>query len=86
MSKAKEYILNSWDRTTHSCTSASFNDTIIPLPYPYSVPSSFKETESVSGFMEMYYWDTYFLNVGLLLSRKTEQAINTISNEVFIRC
>lgn len=84
MSKVKEYILNSWDRTTHTCTSVSFDSTLIPLPFPYSVPSSFKETESVSGFMEMYYWDTYFLNVGLLLSRKTEQAINNANNMAFL--
>ena len=34
--------------------------------------------------MEMYYWDTYFLNVGLLLSGKTEQAINNADNMAFL--
>lgn len=34
------------------------NDTLIGLPYPYTVPA-------VGHFDELYYWDTYFTNKGL---------------------
>ncbi len=40
------------------------------LPYPYSVPCV------RDGFQDMYYWDTYFTNLGLLIDGDTEQALN----------
>jgi alpha,alpha-trehalase len=40
------------------------NGTLIGLPYPYLVPS----TKSLSAFLfdEMYYWDNYFIALGLI--------------------
>lgn len=32
----------------------------------------------------MYYWDTYFTNIGLLLSGKVEQAINNTENIAYL--
>ena len=50
------------------------HDTLIGLPFPYTTPC-------ISGmFQELYYWDTYFTNVGLLLSGMTEQAKCNIDN------
>ena len=46
----------------------------ISLPFPYTVPSISE------AFQEMYYWDTYFTNKGLLLLGKTELAINNVEN------
>lgn len=44
------------------------------LPYPYSVPC-------VKGmFQDMYYWDTYFTNLGLLSLGDVEQARNNTDN------
>jgi alpha,alpha-trehalase len=44
------------------------------LPKPYNVPCA-------SGmFQEMYYWDTYFTNRGLLLDGNVEQARNNVDN------
>ncbi|MCC8038965.1 MAG: glycoside hydrolase family 3 C-terminal domain-containing protein [Bacteroidales bacterium] len=40
------------------------------LRYPYSVPCV------RDGFQDMYYWDTYFTNLGLLIDGDTEQALN----------
>ena len=52
--------------------------TLIGLPYPYTVPC-------VSGtFQEMYYWDTYFTNKGLILSGEINQAKNNASNMFFL--
>ena len=51
----------------------------IGLPYPYTVPC-------VSGmFQEMYYWDTYFTNLGLILSDKLGQAKNNTDNILYPR-
>ena len=52
-------------------------DTIIGLPYPYSVPCP-------SHFQEMYYWDTYFLNFGLLATDNFQQAKNNVDNFLFL--
>lgn len=50
------------------------NDPLLGLPYPYIIPSA-------SGmFQEMYYWDTYFANKGLLLRGDTTQVRNNIDN------
>ncbi len=52
--------------------------TLIGLPKPYNVPS-------VSDhFQEMYYWDTYFLNRGLIILGNTEQAKNNAENMFYL--
>lgn len=53
-------------------------DSLIGLPRPYMVPSA-------SGlFQEMYYWDTYFTNKGLLLRGDIEQAKNHVDNLCYL--
>ena len=49
-------------------------DTIFGLPKPYSVPSP----ANCDGFHEMYYWDTYFTNLGLLAIGNIEQVRNNV--------
>ena len=44
------------------------------LPKPYIVPCA------ADNFQEMYYWDTYFSNVGLILRGDIEQAKNNVDN------
>lgn len=44
------------------------------LPYPYIIPSA------KDMFQEMYYWDTYFANKGLILWGELEQVRNNIEN------
>lgn len=72
----KEFILENWDRTIRENKEDVGN--LLGLPYPYTVPCI------ESTFQEMYYWDTYFTNIGLILSNKIEQAINNIENMVFL--
>ncbi|MEE1280391.1 MAG: trehalase family glycosidase [Oscillospiraceae bacterium] len=48
--------------------------TLIGLPYPYTVPCI------GDSFQELYYWDTYFINRGLILSGLIEQAKNNAEN------
>ena len=54
------------------------DDRRIGLPYPYTVPC-------VSDmFQEMYYWDTYFTNVGLIACGNIRQAKNNVDNILYL--
>ena len=72
----KAFILKNWDKTVR--TNTENQGDLIGLPKPYTVPC-------IEGtFQEMYYWDTYFTNIGLLLSGKVEQAINNTENIAYL--
>lgn len=47
---------------------------LIGLPYPYIIPSV------ADMFQEMYYWDSYFANAGLLILGDVAQARNNIDD------
>ncbi len=53
-------------------------DGLIGLPKPYSIPSI------TGAFQEMYYWDTYFTNVGLIIDHKVEQAKNNTEDILYL--
>ena len=48
------------------------------LPYPYIIPSV------ADMFQEMYYWDTYFANTGLIIRGDIEQAKNNADNLLYL--
>ena len=48
------------------------------LPKPYTVPCA------DGMFQEMYYWDSYFTNIGLLLDGDVEQAKNNVENLAYM--
>ena len=76
MEEASAYIARNWSSTVRYATEDQ--GTLIGLPRPYSTPS-------ISGvFQELYYWDTYFINVGLLASGQTKQAANNIENMFYL--
>ncbi len=66
-----DFIRSNWD----SCIKENQegDDTLIGLPYPYTVPA-------VGYFDEMFYWDTYFTNLGLMLDGRSLQAKNNTGN------
>lgn len=66
------YIRHSWNATVRFRPTDSIDH--IGLPHPYTVPC---KTEH---FQEMYYWDTYFTNVGLLIDGRQELAIGNTEN------
>lgn len=72
----KDYILSNWDRTVRCNTEDS--GTLIGLPYPYTVPCC------DNHFQELYYWDTYFTNVGLIHSDRIIQAKHNIDNMCYL--
>lgn len=73
--KLKEFIDRNWDKCIRE--NRFDNGTLIGLPYPYSVPNT-------GVFDEMYYWDTYFTNVGLILWGRALQAKQNVDNMLYI--
>jgi alpha,alpha-trehalase len=93
IAEAQKYYIANWKKSVRSVTydSADF----IGLPNPYSTPT-------LSGnqmFREMYYWDSYFINCGLLTygnqpqrdgdatpdeKDAIQQAINNCNNLIYL--
>lgn len=71
----ENYISEHWDK----CVKYNPQDegTLIGMPYPYTVPS-------VGYFDEIYYWDTYFTDVGLIISGKSLLAKNNVDDMLYL--
>ena len=69
---AKKYILKSWDKALTQLKTSTFS-----LPYTFVPPC-------INGeFRVLYYWDTYFTNVGLLADGRTELALNNVNTLLY---
>ena len=66
ISQVSEFISKNFKHTI--CCKKNDAGNLIGLPYPYTTPCAGE------CFIEMYYWDTYFINVGLLATGNIEQA------------
>lgn len=67
-----DYIKENLPKTLRECKEDNYP--FFALPRPYNVPCA-------SGmFQEMYYWDTYFTNRGLILDGNVDQAKNNVEN------
>lgn len=75
MNQVTEYIEKNWD----FCIRSNKVDcgTVIGVPYPYTVPA-------IGHFDSIYYWDTYFTNVGLFCSDRAEQAKFNTNNILYL--
>ena len=73
--KVKSYIHTHWDDCIKE--NREDKDTLIGLPYPYTVPS-------VGFFDEMYYWDTFFTNKGLEISGRYDQVKYNTDNMLYL--
>ncbi len=71
-----EFIKSSW-KDTIRCTKEAAGG-LIALPYPYTVPCA----DGI--FQELYYWDTYFINKGLLLSGLAETALANANDLLYL--
>ena len=67
-----EYIDKNLPLTLRECKLD--NAPFFALPRPYNVPCA------TGIFQEMYYWDTYFTNIGHILDGDVEQARNNVEN------
>lgn len=68
----REFIRNNWHTTVQHCTTDTA--TLIGLPHPYTVPTA------GAMFREMYYWDTFFTNEGLVRDGHPELAKGNTDN------
>ena len=76
MTEIEQFIKDNYPRTLRNNTEDEGNT--VGLPHPYSI-SGLKEI-----FHEMYYWGTFFTNVGLLTSGNVEQAKNNVNNLLYM--
>ncbi|MFB2121632.1 trehalase family glycosidase [Parapedobacter sp. 2B3] len=77
-SQVRVYISENWGSTVMQATNV--RDDLIPLPHPYSVPT----VEGETAFKAMFYWDTYFTNLGLLRDGQEVQAKNNVDNIIYL--
>lgn len=66
----EEHIENLWDELTR--TSYEEKGTLLKLPKPYIVPGG--------RFNEFFYWDSYFIMLGLQVSGRVEMIENMVEN------
>ena len=71
-----EYITNNWSKTLKAGDVKK--EGYIPLPKPFNVPSLDDRFDS------LFYWDTYFLNLGLLADGLFEQVKNNLENMAYL--
>ncbi|MGN1052669.1 MAG: trehalase family glycosidase [Candidatus Scatosoma sp.] len=74
LNRVNEYIKEHWKNTVRRRRS---KENEIILPYPFSVPC---ENQRYTYF---FYWDTYFINAGLLYDMP-DQALNNLRNMKFL--
>ena len=68
----KEYISSSWEKAV---TVKKDGDLI--LPYPFVSPCF------EGDFRVLFYWDTFFTNIGLIIDGKTDLALNNVNDLFF---
>lgn len=70
------YIAERWDDTTRAADEQQDSRSLW-LPKPYTVPCA------DDRFQDLYYWDTYFANLGLLRAGRVDQARNNVDNFLY---
>ncbi len=71
MDKISQYIKDNWTKTFHPAKDLAGD---VKVDHPYVSPCA------TDYYTEMFYWDTYFINIGLILDGFAEQAKNNIDN------
>lgn len=69
------YIKNNWENTIREPGNAV--NGIVKMPYPFTTPCANE------GFVDFYYWDTYFANLGLMHDGFEKQAENNLDTMKF---
>lgn len=75
--KVEQYIKETWKKTFRYLPKDE--GTLIGLPYPYTI-SGVKQ----GIWQEMYYWGTYFTNVGLLMSGHEDRAKGNVDDMLYL--
>jgi len=74
--QAREYIAGYWPKLERF--HPKDDDSLVGLPKPYLVPAY--EEGHAFDFNEMYYWDSYFMSVGLRGERHKELNLGILEN------
>lgn len=75
MNKVEKYLTDNWKNCVRENREDKGN--LLGLPYKYTVPA-------IGHFEEIYYWDTYFTNVGLLKFDCAELAKNNVDDMLYM--
>ncbi len=78
---ARRYISIYWDKLKRY--HPKDDETLIGLPNPYLVPA-YEEGHSFD-FNEMYYWDSYFMTLGMMNAEHKELVMGIIDNLIFMQ-
>jgi alpha,alpha-trehalase len=73
---ARAYIRDYWPKLTRY--NPADNDTLIGLPKPYLVPAF--EAGHEFDFNELYYWDSYFMSLGLMNEANRELVLGILDD------
>ena len=74
MKEVREYIANNWKKTFHN-PSEMRGEYIVPKPYV---------SPSIGGmYTDLYYWDVYFINLGLMKDGHDAQVENNLDNMAY---
>ena len=69
------YIARLWDALRHRSGEIADHSSLLPLPYPYVVPGG--------RFRELYYWDSYFIMLGLEADGRHDLALDMVKDFAF---
>ncbi|WP_414828823.1 alpha,alpha-trehalase TreF [Alteromonas sp. H39] len=75
-SNAQDYIEHMWDVLSQSPDNNSVSS-LIPMPHAYIVPGG--------RFREIYYWDSYFTSLGLMVSGRMDLVLSMLENFLAIQ-
>ena len=74
MKEVREYILSNWEKTFHDPKEMR-GEYIVPKPYV---------SPSIGGmYTDLYYWDVYFINLGLMKDGFDKQVENNLDNMAY---
>lgn len=74
-----DYIAAYWERITHN--NPQDRETLIGLPRPYIVPAA---PQGNAMFQEMYYWDSFFITLGLYGTPHEERITDIAENMAYL--
>ena len=73
-----EYIRQNFSKTLRYPYDVANDSKLIPVPYPYNVPCI------KDNFQMLFYWDTYYINLGLIAMGDVQQAKNNTDNLLYL--
>jgi alpha,alpha-trehalase len=68
-------IARLWDVLKHRSGEVTDRSSLLPLPHPYVVPGG--------RFRELYYWDSYFIMLGLEADGRHDLALDMLKDFAF---